>query len=254
MTERSTTERSLIEDETIADRSRRSDSQRSTRSARSVRSARSSRNANEKAQVYRFVKRTMEKGVHGLKKEFASLKRVNNFAIMRTFVANNALGRNRYKDVGCLDATRVRLTYNDGNDYIHANYVGTPSNSRRFICTQAPLDKTCRDFWMMCIQNRVEFIVMLCDLVEKGAKKCCQYYPLRGSISFGDITIAIVDSKLMRFTTTTNIRVNISSLIVEQRGAVLRVRHIHWVDWPDRGVPPADTAIIQVLEIMRDTQ
>ncbi|VDL62476.1 unnamed protein product [Nippostrongylus brasiliensis] len=222
----------------------------------------------------------MEKGVHGLKKEFASLKRVNNFAIMRTFVANNALGRNRYKDVGCLDATRVRLTYNDGNDYIHANYVGTPSNSRRFICTQAPLDKTCRDFWMMCIQNRVEFIVMLCDLVEKGAKKCCQYYPMRGSISFGDITIAIVDSKLVKCESSVIDAIHYydeypSEYLISNRGTarssskrfsspksffqkdpvtVLRVRHIHWVDWPDRGVPPADTAIIQVLEIMRDTQ
>ncbi|VDP38752.1 unnamed protein product [Heligmosomoides polygyrus] len=34
----------------------------------------------------------------------------------------------------------------------------------------------------------------------------------------------------------------------------IRTRHIHWIDWPDRGVPPADTAIIQVLEVIKSTQ
>ncbi|KJH49859.1 Protein-tyrosine phosphatase [Dictyocaulus viviparus] len=107
------------------------------------------------------------------------------------------------EDVGCLDESRVKLQdCSEDDDYIHANYVSTPSSSRRFICTQAPLEKTCRDFWLMCLQERVEFIVMLCNFFEKK----------------------------------------------------LKTRHIHWIDWPDRGVPPPDTAIIQLLEIIRNTQ
>lgn len=34
----------------------------------------------------------------------------------------------------------------------------------------------------------------------------------------------------------------------------IKTKHLHWVDWPDRGVPPADTAIIQVLDIIKSTQ
>ncbi|VDP38750.1 unnamed protein product [Heligmosomoides polygyrus] len=100
-------------------------------------------------------------------------------------------------DVGCLDATRVKLEC-CADDYIHANYVGTPNSSKRFICTQAPLEKTCKDFWMMCIQDRVEYIVMLCNIIEKGAKKCYQYFPANpGSLCFGDITIECIGSTML---------------------------------------------------------
>ncbi|ETN74182.1 Protein-tyrosine phosphatase [Necator americanus] len=34
----------------------------------------------------------------------------------------------------------------------------------------------------------------------------------------------------------------------------MKVKHVHWVDWPDRGVPPADTAIVQILDIIKSTQ
>uniref|UniRef100_A0A0N4WUW9 Protein-tyrosine phosphatase n=1 Tax=Haemonchus placei TaxID=6290 RepID=A0A0N4WUW9_HAEPC len=159
-----------------------------------------------------------------------------------------------FQDVGCLDATRVKLDYYGGDDYIHANYVGTPTSSRRFICTQAPLEKTCKEFWFMCMQDRVEFIVMLCNFIEKGAKKCYQYFPLSGSMTFGEITVAFAGSTMMRFTCPTNAQVRITTLIVERNGRKMRTRHLHWIDWPDRGVPPADTAIVQVLELIKGTQ
>ncbi|EYC26174.1 hypothetical protein Y032_0010g1001 [Ancylostoma ceylanicum] len=158
------------------------------------------------------------------------------------------------KDVGCLDATRVKLQYCcEEDDYIHANYVATPTCSRRFICTQAPLEKTCRDFWLMCIQDRVEYIVMLCNFYEKGAKKCFQYFPSSGSLRFDDITIKYMGSSMVRFLCNTNAQVRITGLVVERDGRRLRTKHIHWIDWPDRGVPPADTAIVQVLDIIKST-
>ncbi|ETN86000.1 hypothetical protein NECAME_16540 [Necator americanus] len=81
---------------------------------------------------------TLRKGVNGLVAEFKSMKRTNDFTVMTEFVAQTANGRNRYKDVGCLDNRRVVL--NIGNvSYIHANYVSTPNNSKRFICTQVSL-------------------------------------------------------------------------------------------------------------------
>ncbi|KHJ92968.1 hypothetical protein OESDEN_07126 [Oesophagostomum dentatum] len=78
-----------------------------------------------------------------------------------------------FKDVGCLDATRVKLLNRPASDdYVHANYVSTPTCTRRFICTQAPLESTCKDFWQMCIQDRVEYIVMLCNFFEKVCPSC----------------------------------------------------------------------------------
>ncbi|VDK50339.1 unnamed protein product [Cylicostephanus goldi] len=160
-----------------------------------------------------------------------------------------------FQDVGCLDASRVKLLNRpEDDDYVHANYVSTPTCSRRFICTQAPLEKTCKDFWLMCIQDRVEFIVMLCNFFEKGARKCFPYYPTQGSLQFGDITITYMGSTMVRFLCTTNARVRVTALLVEKSGRRYKTKHLQWVDWPDRGVPPADSAIIQVLDIIKSTQ
>ncbi|KAK6062133.1 hypothetical protein COOONC_00194 [Cooperia oncophora] len=69
-------------------------------------------------------------------------------------------------DVGCLDHRRVIVKI--GNvPYIHANYVATPNNSKRFICTQAPLPKTCSEFWCMVVQEKSKSVLMLCNFMEQ---------------------------------------------------------------------------------------
>ncbi|VDM52852.1 unnamed protein product [Angiostrongylus costaricensis] len=70
------------------------------------------------------------------------------------------------KDVGCLDHRRVVLNIGSVS-YIHANYVSTPDNSKRFICTQAPLPSTCSEFWCMVVQEKSATILMLCNFVEQ---------------------------------------------------------------------------------------
>ncbi|KJH45128.1 Protein-tyrosine phosphatase [Dictyocaulus viviparus] len=119
-------------------------------------------------QVKVFVEGTLKKGVSGLIAEFKNMKRGNDFTKMTEFLANNANGRNRYKDVGCLDYRRVILKI--GNvSYIHANYVSTPDSSKRFICTQAPLPATCPEFWCMVVQEKSPAILMLCNFIEQIA-------------------------------------------------------------------------------------
>uniref|UniRef100_A0A915CJU2 Tyrosine-protein phosphatase domain-containing protein n=1 Tax=Parascaris univalens TaxID=6257 RepID=A0A915CJU2_PARUN len=70
------------------------------------------------------IERTLRKGIRGLRKE-------------RNEVVPPASGcRNRYGNVYCLDETRVKLeAESDANDYIHANYISTPFENRRFICS-----------------------------------------------------------------------------------------------------------------------
>ncbi|KHJ77347.1 Protein-tyrosine phosphatase, partial [Oesophagostomum dentatum] len=129
-----------------------------------------------------------------------------------------------FKDVGCLDATRVKLLNRPASDdYVHANYVSTPTCTRRFICTQ-------------------------------GARKCYQYYPTKGTLKFDDITITHTGSTMVKFMCTTKAKVKVTSLTVEKGGKKLKTKHLQWEDWPDRGVPPADTAIIQILDIIKTTQ
>ncbi|CAD6188342.1 unnamed protein product [Caenorhabditis auriculariae] len=218
----------------------------------------------ERSKIVKFIKRTLEKTPNGLRTEFQAMKRTNNWEAMKAFKAANELGKNRYKDVGCLDASRVKLQMPPwDHEYIHGNFVSTPSNPKRFICTQAPMEKTCADFWFMCLTERVEVIFMLCNLKEKGANKCFEYFPSKGNetLTFEEgshkITVKMTHAPVMLKFTGEDVKakVKLTTVIVEGAGErPLRTNHYHWIDWPDRGVPPADSAIIQLLEKTRGTK
>uniref|UniRef100_A0AC34RT14 Protein tyrosine phosphatase n=1 Tax=Panagrolaimus sp. JU765 TaxID=591449 RepID=A0AC34RT14_9BILA len=94
---------------------------------------------NARAEVEKWAKRCLDKGVAGLREEFSDLKRyVPPDMNITTFQANWEAGRNRYKDVPCQEKCRVILKWpGQTYDYIHANYVATPISDKRFICTQA---------------------------------------------------------------------------------------------------------------------
>ncbi|CAI2300376.1 unnamed protein product [Caenorhabditis sp. 36 PRJEB53466] len=214
----------------------------------------------QRKQIVKFVRTTFLKGPPGLRLEFASMKRFNDFEKMKAFKEAQEHGKNRYKDVGCLDNNRVKLGAPWPHEYIHANYVATPTNAKRFICAQAPLEKTCADFWFMCLQERVETIFMLCNMVEKGAKKCFQYYPTKEkALEFEEKGLKIVvqheTSNRHKFASNTEAKVLETVLAVEgPNGATLKTTHYHWVDWPDRGVPPPDMAILELLGKARSSK
>ncbi|EFO12879.1 protein-tyrosine phosphatase [Loa loa] len=94
--------------------------------------------------------------------------------------------KNRYKDVICLDKTRVVLQ-NGESDYIHANHVKGDPFLNPFICTQGPMQITVNDFWIMIMQEKVSNIIMLCNVREEGKNKCFQYWPqdVGSSLTFG---------------------------------------------------------------------
>nr|CDJ94624.1 Protein-tyrosine phosphatase domain containing protein [Haemonchus contortus] len=211
--------------------------------------------AAKRAQVKVFVEETFKKGVKGLIAEFKSMKRVNDFTKMTEFVAQNAQGRNRYKDVGCLDNDRVILHIGPVS-YIHANYVSSPTNPKRFICTQAPLPKTCPDFWYMVVQEKSASILMLCNFVEQNAKKCAEYFPTEDDkpLSFEGVTVTCKKQEQLPFPFETRIHIRVRHLEVNVPGQPMHpCKHYHWQDWPDRGVPDADLAPIVLLSKLKDS-
>lgn len=94
--------------------------------------------ANARAEVEKWARRCLDKGVQGLREEFAELKRfLPPDMTSHAFTTHWEQGRNRYKDVPCQDKFRVILKWpGQSHDYIHANYVATPISDKRFICTQ----------------------------------------------------------------------------------------------------------------------
>uniref|UniRef100_A0A914ZXE4 Tyrosine-protein phosphatase domain-containing protein n=1 Tax=Parascaris univalens TaxID=6257 RepID=A0A914ZXE4_PARUN len=93
---------------------------------------------NARSEVEKWVKRALEKGVDGLREEFMQLRRyAPPNMTCKAFEGTYEAGKSRYKDVPCQDQYRVVLKWPGvSEDYIHANYVGTPISKKRFICTQ----------------------------------------------------------------------------------------------------------------------
>ncbi|VDO42478.1 unnamed protein product [Onchocerca flexuosa] len=204
--------------------------------------------------VDEWVETTLSKGVKGLNDEFIALQSKtkpskNNCS---TFIANQNSGRNRYRNVVCLDQSRVKLhNHPSGNDYIHANYISTPFSKRRFICTQAPLDSTIYDFWFMIVQEKVEYIIMLTNFTEKGYTKSTFYFPFEAdkTNNYNGISVkCLMCERRMDF----ECEVWERSLMVKLPGVqTMMVTHFHWTDWPDHGTPNSYSCPLHLLEVVR---
>jgi protein tyrosine phosphatase len=214
---------------------------------------------NARAEVEKWARRALDKGIVGLREEFAELKRyVPPEMKIDQFTAHWDAGRNRYKDVPCQDKGRVVLKWpGQQHDYVHANFVSTPISDKRFICTQGPLDCTVNDFWHMIVQEETDSIIMLCNCKEKGMDKCAQYWPLEEKETgvYGDIEVTNV---LVRALTPdeTSVRMSVFSVKWSENGGKKEreVRHYQWIDWPDRGVPPCRLTAMVLLAYVRGTR
>uniref|UniRef100_A0A0M3I258 Protein-tyrosine phosphatase n=2 Tax=Ascaris TaxID=6251 RepID=A0A0M3I258_ASCLU len=197
-------------------------------------------------QMRAFCLATVRCGVQGLVKEFMDIKKSSPPpAQLKKTAFDKNTDKNRYKDVYCTDDTRVVLSYPPGgNDYIHANWVDIREAKHRFICTQAPKPNTVADFWRMVWQEKSRAIVMLCNIMECGKKKCEQYWPANvdETQTYGTLTVKnvkVVQAEKM---------LTVSYLEVSDGSEVpLVVEHMAWNNWPDRGVPENYLACFRLL-------
>uniref|UniRef100_A0AC35UA53 Tyrosine-protein phosphatase domain-containing protein n=1 Tax=Rhabditophanes sp. KR3021 TaxID=114890 RepID=A0AC35UA53_9BILA len=203
--------------------------------------------AEEGASALNIVEEILSKDIHGITRDYLQFfKGRPNPAEYSSFLLPENRPKNRYRDILCLELSRVKLK-DHKNDYIHANYVKTLKGEKTFIATQGPLEKTCADFWRMTF-DEVEFIVMLCQFIEEGRTKCFKYYPnvVGQALAFGGYVVTCVKEN-----ETTDLNLKDLQLKVECEGVVKNIRHINWISWPDRLVPPLGDTIINVLNITR---
>ncbi|XP_050950448.1 receptor-type tyrosine-protein phosphatase S [Labeo rohita] len=153
--------------------------------------------------------------------------------------------KNRYANVIAYDHSRVILAPIEGitgSDYINANYIDGYRKQNAYIATQGPLPETFGDFWRMVWEQRAATVVMMTRLEEKSRIKCDQYWPSRGTETYGMIQVTLLDTiELATFCVRTfSLHKNGSS---EKR----EVRQFQFTAWPDHGVPEYPTPFLAFL-------
>ncbi|XP_036409561.1 receptor-type tyrosine-protein phosphatase F isoform X6 [Megalops cyprinoides] len=153
--------------------------------------------------------------------------------------------KNRYANVIAYDHSRVILSSVDGvpgSDYINANYIDGYRKQNAYIATQGPLPETFSDFWRMVWEQRANTIVMMTRLEEKSRVKCDQYWPIRGTETYGMIQVTMLDTvELATYSVRT------FALYKNGSSEKREVRQFQFMAWPDHGVPEYPTPILAFL-------
>nr|XP_058159741.1 receptor-type tyrosine-protein phosphatase F isoform X14 [Dasypus novemcinctus] len=153
--------------------------------------------------------------------------------------------KNRYANVIAYDHSRVILTSVDGvpgSDYINANYIDGYRKQNAYIATQGPLPETMGDFWRMVWEQRTATVVMMTRLEEKSRVKCDQYWPARGTETYGLIQVTLLDTvELATYTVRT------FALHKSGSSEKRELRQFQFMAWPDHGVPEYPTPILAFL-------
>ena len=173
------------------------------------------------------------------------------------------VAKNRYRDVVCLDETRVRLDSEEEqevvDDYIHANFVngwrGGELTPRAYISTQGPLDETIAHFWRMVWQERVRVVAMTTKCVELGKLKCAQYWPehVGQRLTTLDNHLTIVNHGV-QLLANGDFRLTQLRITHLKLNETRTVSHCQFLSWPDHGVPKTALKLIEFIELVRKCQ
>ncbi|XP_075891556.1 receptor-type tyrosine-protein phosphatase delta isoform X12 [Nelusetta ayraudi] len=153
--------------------------------------------------------------------------------------------KNRYANVIAYDHSRVLLSAIDGipgSDYINANYIDGYRKQNAYIATQGSLPETFGEFWRMIWEQRSAIIVMMTKLEERSRVKCDQYWPTRGTETYGLIQVTLLDTvELATYCVRT------LSLFKNGSSEKREVRQFQFTAWPDHGVPEHPTPFLAFL-------
>ncbi|XP_076849174.1 receptor-type tyrosine-protein phosphatase delta isoform X4 [Brachyhypopomus gauderio] len=153
--------------------------------------------------------------------------------------------KNRYANVIAYDHSRVLLSAIDGipgSDYINSNYIDGYRKQNAYIATQGALPETFGDFWRMVWEQRSANIVMMTKLEERSRVKCDQYWPTRGTETYGLIQVTLLDTvELATYCVRT------FALYKNGSSEKREVRQFQFTAWPDHGVPEHPTPFLAFL-------
>ncbi|XP_020501661.3 tyrosine-protein phosphatase non-receptor type 22 isoform X2 [Labrus bergylta] len=195
---------------------------------------------------------------NGIVGEFTRLKsQSTKYRTDRTYPTKTAekqenIKKNRYKDIVPFDHTRVKLTLStskNDTDYINASFIKGVSGSRAYIATQGPLPHSVLDFLRMLWEYKTKVVVMACREFEMGKKKCERYWPEKQEQPFVCEPFTVYcDSEEPKGDYLTR------TLRLTHCNSSRTLKQLHYVNWPDHGVPDSIPPILDMLYEMRTEQ
>ncbi|CAG9537186.1 unnamed protein product [Cercopithifilaria johnstoni] len=195
----------------------------------------------ESETLYNFTRRVCSMTVYGLFFDYATVisKDIKDSSV----VCEQHGALNRFKDIRCLDQTRVIVPHTSGtHDYINANYVDGFREEKKFILTQSPMENTVESFWAMIYQENVVEIVGVTSLYPA---KTFLYVPLKRSTTatFGPYTIKFCGSQLIRDTYEASV------LKLRKKGddEERKILHICFYAWHDKGTPERPSELLYLM-------
>jgi len=184
----------------------------------------------------KWFKHVKSMGLRDIRREYIeSIKPFTPDLPTSAFQDEANVNKNRYDDVLLLDKSRIKIKINpDDDDYIHASRVEVRPDLT-YICAQGPLLNTIPQFWLMCIQEKINVILQLCMNVEEDKEKCNDYMPKEVGewATYGPVQVKVIKSGPVPATK----KVTKSVVKCKFDDKEITVYHILYYGWPDHSVP-----------------
>ncbi|PVG03102.1 phosphatases II [Serendipita vermifera] len=180
---------------------------------------------------------------------------------------------NRYTDIYPYDKSRVVLP---SGAYLNASWVKERAGGKWMVATQAPLERTAHTFLSMFLEpvtpsqnvespptaNRLRTIVQLTPNVEGNTAKAFQYFPRTVGEEMiwpppNQVLVPPIKVKLLQMSSPEDGAGDLSWIhsvlelsYEDGQSPKHLVRHIHYLDWPDHGVPENARSLLQFMQFV----